>query len=282
MVLAYNTNVGGGLASGVDKIAGAFLKNRTNQGLASGLSQIQNGDWNGGINAIAQYDPQQAMAIFQKRQERQNAVDDAQADRDFRTKFLDQQFQNAKDLANLQNQKAMALADYKNNLTQNKEDEAQSIKNAQDAVNLLYDISSKKDIGALTRQRQKFGVATDEQEKQLGQISGAIAAIAPRAISKLKAAGVSGVNTLGEFMTYVGLPENATAMQISGALPMIAQIAGVQMPQNAAPAIQEAEPTQEAEQTHDAGQTQARGIFSWFQPQAKSDKKNYRAKYGLE
>ena len=60
-----------------------------------------------------------------------------------------------------------------------------------------------------------------------GKLAGAIAAIAPLAIQRLKDSGVSGVNTIGEFMTYVGLPENPTSKQIEGALPLIMSSIGM-------------------------------------------------------
>jgi hypothetical protein len=78
--------------------------------------------------------------------------------------------------------------------------------------------------------RRNHGLTGNEVEQEYGKISAAVAGIAPRAISKLKAAGVSGINSLPEFMTYIGLPANPTSQQIMGAIPMMAQIAGVENP----------------------------------------------------
>lgn len=74
MVLAYNTNAGAGLASGVDKLANAFLQKRRNEGLASGLSQIQGGDWEGGVNTIAETDPNTALGLVQYKQQQDDAL----------------------------------------------------------------------------------------------------------------------------------------------------------------------------------------------------------------
>lgn len=74
MVMAYNTNAGAGLASGVDKLANAFLQKRRNEGLASGLSQIQSGDWEGGINTIADTDPNTALGLVQYKQQQDDAL----------------------------------------------------------------------------------------------------------------------------------------------------------------------------------------------------------------
>ena len=74
MVMAYNTNAGAGLASGVEKLANAFLQKRRNEGLASGLSQIQGGDWEGGINTIADTDPNTALGLVQYKQRQDDAI----------------------------------------------------------------------------------------------------------------------------------------------------------------------------------------------------------------
>ena len=78
MVMAYNTNAGAGLASGVDKLANAFLQKRRNEGLASGLSQIQGGDWEGGVNTIAETDPNTALGLVQYKQKQDDAMNMAQ------------------------------------------------------------------------------------------------------------------------------------------------------------------------------------------------------------
>lgn len=78
MVMAYNTNAGAGLASGVEKLANAFLQKRRNEGLASGLSQIQGGDWEGGINTIADTDPNTALGLVQYKQRQDDAMNLAQ------------------------------------------------------------------------------------------------------------------------------------------------------------------------------------------------------------
>ena len=54
MVLAYNPNVNSGLLSGAEDLASAFLERGRRKGLASGLEKIQSGDWEGGVNTIAQ------------------------------------------------------------------------------------------------------------------------------------------------------------------------------------------------------------------------------------
>lgn len=200
------------------------------------IDALQSGNQEDIDKALAAYDPQAYAKAMETRQAREWQLADA-----------DTQFARQKELANINFNNQVALADLKNkqaiglkqleNALKSGQNDTESLANAQNAVNTLSRIAQNGNIGAMTRLRQGFGLANDQQERELGEISGAIAAIAPRAIAKLKAAGVSGVNTLGEFMTYVGLPQNATSKQIAGALPLIAQVAGVNLPeQQASPA----------------------------------------------
>lgn len=73
MVLAYNTNAGGGLLSGAEKLSSAYLERNRRKGLASGLEQIQGGDWEGGVNTIAQTDPDTALGLAQYKQKSDDA-----------------------------------------------------------------------------------------------------------------------------------------------------------------------------------------------------------------
>ena len=90
----------------------------------------------------------------------------------------------------------------------------------------LYGVAERDEIGNFTRGRQSWNLTSDAQEQDLGALSAGLAAVAPMAISKLKEAGVSGVNSLPEFMTYIGLGENPTSAQLRGALPIISNTLG--------------------------------------------------------
>lgn len=108
--------------------------------------------------------------------------------------------------------------------------EDQSRKQAQDSINQLAGVAQRNNIGIFTDWRRSHGLTGAETEREYGRISSAVAGLAPRAIAKLKEAGVSGINSLPEFMTYIGLPQNPTSAQIAGAIPMMAQIASVDNP----------------------------------------------------
>lgn len=131
-------------------------------------------------------------------------------------------------MLNMEQKKLDALETKKAQEEQIKEETKQkTLNDAQMGVNLLKDVADSDVLGKAQGVTSWFD---DDVQKAQGRVSSAIAALAPTAIQRLKDAGVSGVNTLGEFMTYVGLPEKPTSQQIAGALPQIASIVGVQDP----------------------------------------------------
>lgn len=122
-------------------------------------------------------------------------------------------------------------------------DSAMAKETMQSSIQALEKLSGEDNLTFWDRARANVGMGSTSTRLAEGELASAIAGIAPTAIQRLKNAGVSGVNTLGEFMTYVGLPENATNDQIRGALPLIKQIVGYEQP-----VVQEQTPEQQAEQ----------------------------------
>ena len=110
------------------------------------------------------------------------------------------------------------------------ENTARSMAIAQNGLNELKNVADSKDLSAYQGVTQYMPWSGKRVQKAKGKTSAAVAAIAPAAIQRLKDAGVSGVNTLGEFMTYVGLPQNPTSEEIAAAVPIIADILGLENP----------------------------------------------------
>lgn len=154
--------------------------------------------------------------------------------------LLAQQQQNALALENLRNQNARGLAEYKAGLSGGvagansvNAADVNSIDTAQKGIDQLAEVGKAGNIGVFTDWRRRHGLTgwfDNDVEADMGKISSAVAAVAPRAIANLKKSGVSGINTKGEFMQYIGLPENPTSEQILGALPLISEIAGTKNP----------------------------------------------------
>lgn len=224
------------------------------------VNALQSGNTDEINAAYSAYDPTGAMAnklkMDQLNQQREWSLSDAERNHQWDLEAQDRQLANS-----------LRLANYKQGL----KDSSSSKENldpavlaaAQAGINQLADVGNRGNIGNLTRARMAMNLSTSEQEQDLGKMTSAIAAIAPTAIQRLKNAGVSGVNTLGEFMTYVGLPEKPTSEQIKGAIPLIAQVAGLQNPYSAA--------------ANNAAMKQ-----DLFGQDDKSAQVKYKNKYGLE
>ena len=110
------------------------------------------------------------------------------------------------------------------------ENTARSMAIAQNGLDELKNVADSKDLSPYQGVTQYMPWGGKSVQKAKGKTSAAVAAIAPAAIQRLKDAGVSGVNTLGEFMTYVGLPQNPTSEEIAAAIPIIADILGLENP----------------------------------------------------
>jgi len=199
-------------------------------------------------------------ANAQRAEERQWKLDDQEAQRQFQREQQDRSIANQMRMFNMRQQAGQqAEADRENQLKSALESgmitadeynqakrrdllgeiaktvepdvtEEQSRKQAQDSINQLAGVAERNNIGIFTDWRRSHGLTGAETEREYGRISSAVAGLAPRAIAKLKESGVSGINSLPEFMTYIGLPQNPTSAQIAGAIPMMAQIAGVDNP----------------------------------------------------
>ena len=211
------------------KVMSKFLTDYKNQQNEEALtSALQSGDQEAIDKAAAAYDPKGFYDAMQKIKASREASD------------LD--FERKKELLGLRNQYDMDAAEKRAalaekiaqikaggnglvNINMGANGEP-AVDTAQMGIDTLKDIADRDSIGAWTRFRKGLKLTTDQEEKDLGAISSAIAAIAPQAISKLKAAGVSGINTMAEFLTYLGLPENPTSQEIAGALPQISAIIG--------------------------------------------------------
>lgn len=203
------------LGQAVQNYQTAKYKNDASEALADAIA---NGDEAAQTAAAARLDPRGTYNYLQQIKNKRAEADLA--------------FERQKELANLNNKNAIALKILENNL-KGQADSSVTQRNqhlAQMGINQLAQVANDGRIGGMTRFRNEFNLASDAQRQDLGKISSSIAAIAPIAIQRLKESGVSGINTLGEFMTYVGLPENPNSEQIKGALPSIAQIVGAKLP----------------------------------------------------
>lgn len=196
------------------------------------IDALNSGDQAQIDKALAAYDPQAYAKAMETRQEREWQLADADKQFERQKELADLAYGRQVALANLSNQNAIGLEQLKNALKNqtNTQSDADSLATAQKGINQLAEVARDKNLGVFTEWRRSHGLTGKDVEIDKGKIASGVAALAPRAIAKLKAAGVSGINSLPEFMTYIGLPENPTSEQIAGAIPLMAQVAGVENP----------------------------------------------------
>lgn len=100
---------------------------------------------------------------------------------------------------------------------------------AQGALKDLYDLAQSGKIDALSKSTDNWFL-TKKASERIGKREAALASLLPLTNSVARASGGSGINTLGEMMAYLGMPENATSAQIAGALPGISRKLGIEIP----------------------------------------------------
>lgn len=159
------------------------------------------------------------LAQAQRQQQRDWAVADREQQHQWDLEKLEKMHQNALGLA-----KAKAMMDS----GQNGQQSANALNDAIAGVNTLQEVADAGRIGNWTRARQKINATSDAQDEDLGKLSTGISQLVPFIMQKAKDAGVSGINTQGEAMLYLGLPENPTSLELKGALPKIRQRLGLQ------------------------------------------------------
>ena len=125
------------------------------------------------------------------------------------------------------------------------EAEKRTRESAQQALQDLYKIGKG---GKLTRYSAEKGGLFGQASEEVGKRQAAISALVPLASKIARDSGISGINSLGEVLTYVGLPENATSEQILGALPLISFKLGLSNP------AEMEQPNQGQDQGQDQGQ----------------------------
>lgn len=230
--------VGGDKNNLAQDLATAFSNYRGAKDKQAYIDALQGGNQEDIDKALAAYDPQAYAKAMETRQAREWQLADADTQFARQKELAQMNFGNQLALENVRNQHAIGLKQLSDALKNQTDEQAKadSLDLAQQGINQLAQVGKDNNIGVFTNWRREHGLTGKDVENDLGKISSGVAAIAPKAISNLKAAGVSGINSLPEFMTYIGLPQNPTSKQILGAIPLMAQIAGVKNPLEQTPA----------------------------------------------
>lgn len=110
---------------------------------------------------------------------------------------------------------------------QQAQQEQQQKQAAVDALHELDDLARNGGIWSGNKSTDNYWLSKDSS-KNIGRREQALSALLPLTNAIARASGGSGINTLGEMMAYLGIPENATSAQIEGALPGIIKKLGLQ------------------------------------------------------
>lgn len=95
------------------------------------------------------------------------------------------------------------------------------------ALHTLADLAEKGGIYSGNNETSDWWL-TGDSSKNIGRREQALSTLVPMTAKVAHDAGISGINSVGEAMLYLGIPANATSAQIKGALPGIIKKLGLE------------------------------------------------------
>ena len=168
--------------------------------------------WAVGLSSLARgfgsaYGDKLASAREAAMRDQENAIKAAQLEAEATKQAISEQI--AQDYMKVNDPKAKSA-----------DQQAQDIQQRQAALNALKDLEelSQGGIGGWNNESDSRWNSKATAEI-LGRREQALSALLPLTNAIARASGGSGINTLGEMLAYLGVPENATSAQIKGVLP---------------------------------------------------------------
>lgn len=98
---------------------------------------------------------------------------------------------------------------------------------ALNALHELDDLAKNGGINSLNNSTKDWWLA-GSSSKNIGRREQALSTLVPMTAKVAHDAGISGINSVGEAMLYLGIPENATSKQIEGMLPGVMKKLGLE------------------------------------------------------
>lgn len=110
------------------------------------------------------------------------------------------------------------------------EEQAQKIQQREAALSALHELNDLAESGSIWsgNNETKDWWLRGSSSKNIGRRDQALSTLIPMTNAIARASGGSGINTVGEMMAYLGVPENATSAQLKGALPGIIKKLGLE------------------------------------------------------
>lgn len=95
------------------------------------------------------------------------------------------------------------------------------------ALHELSDLAENGGINSLNKSTDNWGLSS-KSSKNIGRREQALSTLVPMTAKVAHDAGISGINSVGEAMLYLGFPTDATSAQIKGALPGVIKKLGLE------------------------------------------------------
>lgn len=95
------------------------------------------------------------------------------------------------------------------------------------ALHELDDLARNGGINSLNKSTDNWALS-GESSKNIGRREQALSTLVPLTAKVAHDAGISGINSVGEAMLYLGIPANATSKQIEGMLPGVIKKLGLE------------------------------------------------------
>lgn len=106
-------------------------------------------------------------------------------------------------------------------------EEEKQRKAAVSALHELSDLAENGNITSLNKSTENWGLS-GKSSKNIGRREQALSTLVPMTAKVAHDAGISGINSVGEAMLYLGFPTDATSAQIKGALPGVIKKLGLE------------------------------------------------------
>ena len=207
--------------SGMEAFANALAQYPETRSFTGGFGEEIINPWAVGLSSLARgfgsaYGAKTADERAVANQAREDAIKAAELDNEAAKKVITDQVKYDERAAEKQEAKIKQA-----------QQEALQKDAALSALHNLDELAKSGSITALNKSTDNWALSK-ESSRNIGKREQALSALIPLTNAVAKASGGSGINTLGEMMAYVGLPENATSAQIKGALPGIVKKLGLE------------------------------------------------------
>lgn len=178
--------------------------------------------WAEGISAFARsfgnvYGARKAAERENAEKEREDAIKMAEIENEAAKQTVGEQY--AQDYIKINDPKAKTAE-------QLQQEEVQK-QAALSALHELDDLAKNGGINSLNKSTENWGLS-GESSKNIGRREQALSTLVPLTAKVAHDAGISGINSVGEAMLYLGIPANATSKQIEGMLPGVIKKLGLE------------------------------------------------------